>query len=160
MIILGIDPGLFVTGWGVIKAFSRDNINLIEYGCIKTSRSETLIKRLENINARLQIIISKYKPNSIAIEELFFFNGSKNITFLCQARGAIILTVSLNRIPLFEYNPKIIKMATTGYGSASKYQIQHMLKTLLKLKNIPKPVDAADALAIAMCHANITKQYT
>ncbi|GMO64273.1 MAG: crossover junction endodeoxyribonuclease RuvC [Endomicrobiia bacterium] len=152
MIVLGIDPGLSITGWGVTEAFSRDKINLVEYGCIKTTHSMPLIERLLSIKIKLQFIIDKYKPNAIAIEELFFLKASKSIVSLGQARGAIILTISLNKIPLFEYNPKLIKIALTGYGSADKYQIQYMVKTLLKLESIPTPDDAADALAIAMCH--------
>ncbi|MDR1400960.1 MAG: crossover junction endodeoxyribonuclease RuvC [Endomicrobium sp.] len=152
MIVLGIDPGLSVTGWGVVETFSRDKIDLIEYGCIKTTHSVPLIQRLQSINIDLQFIISKYKPNAVAIEELFFLKASKSIVSLGQARGAIILTTSLNKIPLFEYNPRLVKVAVTGYGSAGKCQIQYMVKILLRLKNIPTPDDAADALAIAMCH--------
>jgi crossover junction endodeoxyribonuclease RuvC len=157
MIILGIDPGLSVTGWGVTEAFSRDKINLIEYGCIKTAHSIPLGQRLRSINMELQLVIDKYRPDAVAIEELFFFKISKGTMSLWQARGAIVLTISLNKIPLFEYNPKLVKIALTGYGSSDKYQIQYMVKTLLKLKNMPTPDDAADALAIAMCHINSIK---
>ena len=158
MIVLGIDPGLSITGWGITEAFSRDKINLMEYGCIKTTHSMPLTQRLLNINIELQSIIDKYKPNAVAIEELFFLKTSKSIVSLGETRGAIILTISLNRIPLFEYNPKLVKIALTGYGSADKCQIQYMVKTLLKLENIPTPDDAADALAIAMCHISSIKQ--
>ncbi|MDR1784352.1 MAG: crossover junction endodeoxyribonuclease RuvC [Endomicrobium sp.] len=154
MIILGIDPGLSITGWGIVDMFSRDKISLIEYGCIKTTHSTPLIQRLQNINRELQFVINNYKPKAVAIEELFFFKTSKSIVSLGEARGAIILTVSLNKIPLFEYNPKLVKIALTGYGSADKRQIQYMVKTLLKLENMPTPDDAADALAIAICHIN------
>ncbi|MDR0820726.1 MAG: crossover junction endodeoxyribonuclease RuvC [Endomicrobium sp.] len=154
MIILGIDPGLSLTGWGVIEAFSRDKINPLQYGCIKTMPSIPLIQRLQTINTELQSIIDKYKPEVAAIEELFFFKVTKSIAAVGQTRGAIILTASLNKIPLFEYNPKSVKTALTGYGSADKYQMQHIVKTFLRLKEIPKPDDAADALAIAVCHVN------
>jgi crossover junction endodeoxyribonuclease RuvC len=154
MIILGIDPGLSFTGWGVVEAFSRDKVNPLQYGCIKTIASVPLIQRLQTINTELQFIIDKYKPEVVAIEELFFFKVTKSIAAVGQTRGAIILTASLNKIPLFEYNPKSVKTALTGYGSADKYQMQHIVKTFLKLKEIPKPDDAADALAIAVCHAS------
>lgn len=154
MIVLGIDPGLSLTGWGILEAFSRDKINPVQYGCIKTISLMPLMQRLQNINTELQSVIDKYKPEAVAIEELFFLKAAKSVAAVGQTRGAIILTVSLNKIPLFEYNPKRVKIALTGYGSADKYQIQHMVKTFLRLKEIPKPDDAADALAIAVCHVN------
>jgi crossover junction endodeoxyribonuclease RuvC len=157
MIVLGIDPGLSLTGWGVIEASSRDKLFSIEYGCIKTMPIMPLIDRLQNINTALQSIIYKYNPEIVAIEELFFSKIAKSVAAVSQARGVIILTASLNKIPMFEYNPRHVKMALTGYGSADKHQMQHMVKTLLKLKEIPKPDDAADALAIAICHVNTIK---
>jgi crossover junction endodeoxyribonuclease RuvC len=152
MIILGIDPGLSLTGWGIIEAKSRNDIRALQYGCIITKPSNTLIQRLQQINANLQEIINIYKPHTAAIEELFFLKEAKTVAAVGQARGAIVLTLSLNRIELFEYNPRSIKIALTGYGSANKYQMQKMAQTLLNLKEIPKPDDAADALAIAICH--------
>jgi crossover junction endodeoxyribonuclease RuvC len=119
-----------------------------------------LIDRLQNINSALQSIIYKYNPEIVAIEELFFSKIAKSVAAVGQARGVIILTASLNKIPMFEYNPRHVKMALTGYGSADKHQMQHMVKTLLKLKEIPKPDDAADALAIAICHVNTIKWNT
>ncbi|MDR1195886.1 MAG: crossover junction endodeoxyribonuclease RuvC [Endomicrobium sp.] len=157
MIVLGIDPGLSLTGWGVISAQSRDKIMPLQYGCIRTKPSETLSERLQNINIELQKLIDTYKPEVAAIEELFFLKEAKSVAAVGQARGAIVLTVSLNKIKLFEYNPRHVKMALTGYGSADKSQMQHMVKTLLRLKEIPKPDDAADALAIAMCHVNTVR---
>jgi crossover junction endodeoxyribonuclease RuvC len=157
MIILGIDPGISLSGWGVIEALSRDKVNLVAYGCIKTMPPTILAERLQYINLQLQSIINKYKPQVVAIEELFFLKAAKNVASVGQARGAIILTVSMNNLPLFEYNPRLVKMALTGYGSADKYQMQHMVKIFLKLKEIPKPDDAADALAIAICHVNTMK---
>jgi crossover junction endodeoxyribonuclease RuvC len=154
MIVMGIDPGLSLTGWSVIEAFSRDEIVPVDYGYVKTASSSKLVQRLQNINFELQAIIDKYKPVAVAIEELFFSKTSRSIAYLGQARGAIVLTVSLNKVPLFEYNPRFVKMALTGYGSASKYQMQQMVKTFLKLKEIPKPDDVADALAMTICHIN------
>ncbi|MDR3275457.1 MAG: crossover junction endodeoxyribonuclease RuvC [Endomicrobium sp.] len=160
MIVLGIDPGLSLTGWGVIEAVSRDKMNSIQYGCIKTIPQMSLIQRLRIINTELQYIIDTYKPETTAIEELFFLKAAKSVAGVGQARGAIVLTASLNKISLFEYNPRLIKIALTGYGSADKHQMQHMVKTFLKLKDIPKPDDAADALAVAVCHVNTIKWKT
>jgi crossover junction endodeoxyribonuclease RuvC len=154
MIILGIDPGLSLTGWGVVEAISRDKMHVLKYGCIKTSPPANLIERLQAVHDNLQDIIDTYKPEVVAIEEIFFLKAAKSVAAVGQSRGAIVLTVSMNKIPLFEYNPRSVKMALTGYGSADKYQIQHMVKTFLKLKGIPKPDDTADALAIAICHIN------
>jgi crossover junction endodeoxyribonuclease RuvC len=157
MIILGIDPGLSLIGWGVIEAFSRDQITPVQYGCIKTMPAFSLIERLYRVHTELQVVIDKYKPDVVAIEELFFLKAAKSILAIGQARGAIVLTVSINHIPLFEYNPKVVKVALTGYGSADKYQMQYMVKAFLKLKEAPKPDDVADALAMAICHVNTMK---
>ncbi|MDR3306327.1 MAG: crossover junction endodeoxyribonuclease RuvC [Endomicrobium sp.] len=157
MIVLGIDPGLSLTGWGVVEALSRDQINPIQHGCIKTMPPAPLIERLQIVHDELQFIINRYKPEVVAIEELFFLKASKSAASVGQSRGAIVLTVSMNKIPLFEYNPRCVKMALTGYGSADKHQMQHMVKTFLKLKEIPKPDDTADALAMAICHISTIK---
>ncbi|MDR1123002.1 MAG: crossover junction endodeoxyribonuclease RuvC [Endomicrobium sp.] len=156
MIVLGIDPGLSLTGWGIVEALSRDKINAIQYGCIKTTRLVPLIERLHTIHDKLQSVINRYKPEVVAIEELFFLKATKTVASVGQSRGAIVLTVSINKIPLAEYNPRCVKIALTGYGAANKYQIQHMVKTFLRLEKIPKPDDAADALAMAICHINTT----
>ena len=154
MIVLGIDPGLSLTGWGAIETGARGQIVPLQYGCIRTKSTDTLIQRLKDINAGLQSLIDKYKPEVIAIEELFFLKEAKSVAAVGQARGAILLTAALNNVKLFEYNPRRVKIALTGYGSADKHQMQHMVKTLLRLKELPKPDDAADALAIAICHIN------
>ncbi|MDR2527388.1 MAG: crossover junction endodeoxyribonuclease RuvC [Rickettsiales bacterium] len=156
MIVLGIDPGLSLTGWGIVEVKNNKTIP-IKYGCIRTKPSQTLINRLQSINSQLQKIIDEYRPSNAAIEELFFLKEAKTVAAVGQARGAIVLTIALNRIELFEYNPRRIKIALTGYGSADKYQMQRMVKTLLSLKEIPQPDDAADALAVAVCHINSNK---
>ena len=102
MIVLGIDPGISLTGWGVIEAKTRDNLNALNYGCIATYPKDSLIDRLQYINVELQSIIDKYKPDVIAIEQLFFLKKSASVASVGQARGAIVLTVALNKIPLFE----------------------------------------------------------
>lgn len=157
MIVLGIDPGLSLTGWGVISAQSRDKIVPLQYGCIHTKPAETLSERLHNINAALQRLIDVYKPDNVAVEQLFFLKKSASVALVGQARGAIVLTVALNGIPLFEYNPRSVKISLTGYGSADKHQMQHMVRTVLRLKEIPRPDDAADALAMAICHVNTVR---
>ncbi|MDR3112039.1 MAG: crossover junction endodeoxyribonuclease RuvC [Elusimicrobiota bacterium] len=156
MLVLGIDPGLSLTGWGIIDAKNKDNLRTIQYGCIKTFLPLSLSERLFYINSQLQSIVNQYKPDVCAIEELFFLKAAKSVAAVGQARGAIVLTLALNKIPLFEYNPRIVKVALTSYGSADKYQMQNMVKILLKLNEVPKPDDTADALAIAICHINTT----
>ena len=157
MIVLGIDPGLSLTGWGIVESQSRDKIVPVQYGCIRTKPTATLSERLHIINKELQKLIDLYKPEVASIEQLFLLKKSAAVALIGQARGAIVLTIAMNNIPLFEYNPRTIKISLTGYGSADKYQMQHMVKTMLRLKEIPKPDDAADALAIAMCHINSHK---
>jgi crossover junction endodeoxyribonuclease RuvC len=157
MMILGIDPGLSLTGWGIIEATCRDKMSALKYGCIKTSPPASLIERLQIIYNNLQNIIDTYKPDVVAIEEIFFLKAAKSVAAVGQSRGAIALTIAMNKIPLFEYNPRSVKVALTGYGSADKHQMQHMVKTFLKLKEIPKPDDTADALAMAICHINTIK---
>ncbi|MDR0890876.1 MAG: crossover junction endodeoxyribonuclease RuvC [Endomicrobium sp.] len=155
MIVLGIDPGIAITGWGIVELLkSKGNLSLVDCGVIATPSYLTLSIRLVDIHHQLQKIIIKYKPKVIAIEELFFFRLTKNILAIAQARGVILLTVALHKIPLFEYNPTVIKLALTGSGNASKLQIQNTVKNILHLKNILKPDDVADALAIGICHIN------
>ncbi len=156
MIILGIDPGTATTGYGVIE-FSSGNIKLIDYGCILTKSTEKLEYRLEIIHSELTEIIKKYKPEEIAVEELFFTNNAKTAIAVGQARGVIILTARLNNCSVFEYTPLQVKNAICGYGGAEKGQVQKMVKLLLKLDSIPKPDDAADAIAIAVCHSSSRK---
>lgn len=154
MNVMGIDPGLSMTGWGVINVFSRDSISLITYGCVKTKPHVELKERLKEIHQSLRAIISEHKPEVIAIEELFFSKEARTVAAVSQARGAILVAAAIENIAVFEYNPRRVKIALTGYGSADKNQIQHMVKTFLRLQEIPKPDDAADALAMAICHAH------
>jgi crossover junction endodeoxyribonuclease RuvC len=153
-VVLGIDPGLSLTGWGVVLKNGADKISLIEYGCVKTDTSKKLVDRLKSIYLTLTEIIQKHKPELMAIEELFFMKRASSVAQVGQARGAILLSAAMENLPVFEYNPRHVKMALTGYGSADKNQIQQMVKLLLRLKEIPKPDDSADALALAICHIN------
>ncbi len=159
MIVLGIDPGLAMPGWGVVYKGQTDKLTCLAYGCMKTYPKDSLADRLKFIFTETQKIVDTYKPEVVAMEDIFFLKGSKVIATIGQARGALISAVVTKDLPLFEYNPRTIKMALTGYGLADKYQMQHMVKTMLGLKEIPKPDDAADALAMAICHIN-TNRFT
>lgn len=156
MIILGIDPGIAITGFGVIE-YNKNSLTCIDYGIIETPPSECPGKRLEQINFDLNQIIKKHKPTLVSIESLFFFKNLKTVMPVSQARGVIIFTVSTNNIPFVEYTPLQAKVSVTGYGKAQKKQVQEMVKQILNLKEIPKPDDAADALAMAICCANNLK---
>lgn len=157
MIILGIDPGLATMGYGVIEAV-HGNFRVVDYGVVTTPKECTLPARLTQIESGVAELIDTFKPENIAIEELFF---SKNITTgipVAEARGVILLT-AVKRLEdeVYEYTPNQIKQAITGYGAADKMQMQHMVQALLKLKSVPRPDDAADALAVALCHAQTSR---
>lgn len=152
-IILGIDPGIADTGYGLVKSESGELI-CINFGSIKTSAKLELIDRLEMIGKKLTRIIKKYKPDLMAVEQLFFCRNVKTALIVGQARGVIMLTAKQNKIPVSEYTPLQVKQAVSGYGQATKQQVQRMVKVLLSLKEIPQPDDAADALAIAICAIN------
>lgn len=153
MIILGIDPGTATTGFGIIKS-EKSNINLVYYGCIITSPRDSTAQRLKILYTELEKIIKKYKPDMAAIEDIFFFKNLKTAIKVSQARGVILLAGTQNKLAVCEYTPLQIKQAVTGYGRAEKMQVQKMIKIILNLKEIPKPDDAADALAVAICCAN------
>jgi crossover junction endodeoxyribonuclease RuvC len=157
MIVLGVDPGLSLTGWGLVSASGRNALSMVNYGCVKTTPDQPLTERLKTIHLTLQQIMQEYRPSAMAIEELFFSKEARTVAAVSQARGVILLTAAMNGVPVNEYNPRHIKIAITGYGSADKHQMQHMVKLLLRLKEIPRPDDAADALAMAMCHLNTAK---
>lgn len=154
MIILGIDPGLATIGYGVVNK-ENQNISLIDYGIISTPAKMPLPKRLSIIYNDVQEVISTYKPDSIAYEELFFCRNVTTAIDVGQARGVCVIAGDnlVGSQNLYEYTPMQVKQAVCGYGHADKVQIQQMVKILLKLNDIPKPDDAADALAIAICHA-------
>jgi crossover junction endodeoxyribonuclease RuvC len=150
---LGIDPGTATTGFGILESIG-DDIKVVDYGCIKTSSKETSSARLEKIHSGIKKLISKHKPKCVAVEKLFFGANTKTAMAVGQARGVILLTASEAGLDIAEYTPLQVKIALTGYGRADKQQMQQMVKRLLKLDVIPKPDDAADALAIALCHMN------
>ena len=153
-IILGIDPGLADTGYGVIQKKNNGKLICQEYGVVKTSAGEKLGERLETINKKLDKIIKKHKPGLIAVEQLFFCKNVKTALLVGQARGVILLTARQNKIPTVEFTPLQVKQAVSSYGQAEKSQVQKMVKLILNLKELPEPDDAADALAIAICAIN------
>lgn len=157
MIILGIDPGTATTGFGVIKKIGKQKLKLIDYGCIKTSANLSTAERLNKLHKDLNLLIKKNNPNIVAVEDIFFFKNLKTAIKVSQARGVILLTAAKLKIPIFECTPLQVKQAITSYGRAEKIQVQKMVKTLLNLKEIPKPDDAADALAVAICCAHTIK---
>ena len=152
MIIVGFDPGLATLGYGVIKTDPKRKPEMIDYGIISTPKDQDLPTRLTTLEKGVKEIIEKFKPDEIAIEELFFAKNVKTAIAVAHARGVILLTAIKECGKLYEYTPLQIKQALTGYGRADKNQIQQMVKTLLKLKSIPKPDDAADAVAVALTH--------
>jgi len=157
MKIIGIDPGTAIIGYGVIN--SGRKLELIDYGCIKTTIDLSTAERLEKLHKELKTLIKKHKPEIVAVEDIFFFKNLKTAIKVSQARGVILLTIAQNKIPVAEYTPLQIKQAVACYGRAEKAQVQKMVKTLLDLKEIPKPDDAADALAVAICCAHSIKKY-
>jgi len=156
MIILGIDPGTATTGFGVIKMENNDP-HLLDYGCIETSKNDQLATRLNQISKDLEEIIEMWHPDHVAIEELFFSKNVKTAMHVAHARGAIMQKLSDRGYEINEYKPQQIKEAVSGYGRAEKKQVQKMVQLILKMNEPPKPDDAADALATAICHAQHMK---
>ncbi|OGI15616.1 MAG: crossover junction endodeoxyribonuclease RuvC [Candidatus Moranbacteria bacterium RIFCSPHIGHO2_12_FULL_54_9] len=156
MKILGIDPGTATVGWGIIEV-GRGTTTAVAFGHISTSKDLPLPKRLAEIARDITEIVRTYEPAEAAVEEIFFSNNQKTVIAVAQARGCILLTLENLRVSISGYTPLEVKQALTNYGRADKSQVQLMVKALLKLSAIPKPDDAADALAIALCHASRRK---
>ena len=153
MIILGIDPGYAIVGFGVIS-YNGSRFKVLEYGAITTDKNTPFPERLNEIYDGMNYLLDKYQPASISIEKLYFNTNTTTAISVAQARGVCVLAGVEHGVEIAEYTPLQVKMAVTGYGRAEKHQIMEMTKTLLSLKEIPKPDDAADALAIAICHAH------
>lgn len=153
MIILGLDPGTATTGYGIIKK-ETNGLSCVCFGCIKTSPELNPAERLSLIRKELVFIIKKYNPDRAAVEKLFFTKNVKTAISVSHARGVVLETLNAHFLPAYEYTPLQVKQAITGYGKADKTQVQKMVRILLSLKEIPKPDDAADALAVAICCAN------
>lgn len=154
MRILGIDPGYAIVGFGVLN-YDNYTTSVEDYGVITTPKEQEMPARLEHIFVAMQELIQTYKPDVVAIEELFFFRNLTTAIPVAQARGVIIVACKQSNIPIYEYTPLQIKQALTGNGRAEKKQIQYMVKVLLNLEKVPKPDDAADALAVAITHSQI-----
>lgn len=152
MIVLGIDPGIARVGWGVIESENRNDPTVIAYDCFETKKDLEEENRLLLIYKEMELLIKKHKPDALAVEKLFFTTNQKTAFIVGQARGVIVLSGVKNKIPVFSYTPLQIKLAITGYGKAEKQQIQKMVQVVLKLQQIPKPDDTADALAVALTH--------
>ena len=153
MRILGIDPGTATTGFGVLDR-EYNNFKAVDYGIIETTPDLEMPMRLKRIYEGICWLIEEYKPDELVVEELFFNRNVTTAITVGQARGIILLAAAQHNIPVSEYTPMQVKQAITGYGGADKKQVQMMVKNILKLSAIPRPDDAADALAIAVCHSN------
>ncbi len=152
MRILGIDPGIAIVGYGIVDV-KGNSISMVEYGCITTSSKSSLPDRLFFIMNEMTDIINEFKPDEMAIEELFFNKNTKTAITVAQARGVEILAARQAGLEIYEYTPLQIKQGVVGYGRAEKQQVQEMVKILLNLSERPKPDDAADALAVGICHS-------
>ncbi len=156
MRVLGIDPGSLKSGYGLVDE-QQGQLTVVDYGVIRTVPDTPLAQRLLLISARLQELIARHAPDEVAVEDVFVAKNAQSSLKLGQARGAILLTVAQAGLPVAEYTPLEVKQSVVGYGRADKEQVQQMVKVLLRLKEIPTPDDAADALAIAICHHHSVK---
>jgi crossover junction endodeoxyribonuclease RuvC len=153
MKIIGIDPGYAIVGYSILE-YSGNKFNVIDYGTVITEAGVDFSKRLLKIYKGLEHLIAIHEPDAMAVEDLFFNRNTKTAIKVSQGRGVAMLCGSLNGVDVFEYTPLQVKQAVCGYGRAQKRQVQEMVKILLKLESIPRPDDAADALAVAVCHAH------
>lgn len=156
MLIMGVDPGIALGGYGLIEK-ENNMIRVVDYGVIKTGAKEKTAIRLKKIFYGYKNLIEKHKPDAVAVEELFFNKNAKTVISVGQARGAAILAAGLSDVEVYEYTPLQVKQSVVGYGRATKSQVQKMIQIILELEKIPKPDDAADALAVALCHINSSK---
>ena len=152
MLILGIDPGYAIIGWGVIR-YERGRYIPVDFGAITTDAGTPFNRRLELIYDQLNTLLDTHHPDAVAVEKLYFQNNQKTAIDVAQARGVTMLALQQHGVPVYEYTPLQVKSAVTGFGQAQKPQVMEMTKRLLRLKAVPKPDDTADALAIAICHA-------
>jgi len=152
MLVLGIDPGTATTGYGLVREDEDGNLIAVAYGVIKTPAKMPMPQRLLQLYQELKAIILLHGPDSSAVEKLFFQRNVRTAISVGQGRGVVLMALAERGIGIGEYNPMEIKQAVAGYGGADKHQIQHMVRALLNLDEIPKPDDAADALAVAICH--------
>ncbi|MGW8224439.1 MAG: crossover junction endodeoxyribonuclease RuvC [Anaerolineales bacterium] len=152
MLAIGIDPGTAITGYGLVREGADGSLNVVEFGVIQTSAEHAMPDRLVQLYQRLKEIIDLHGPHSGAVEKLFFARNVRTALSVGQARGIALLALAESGVSIAEYSPNEIKQAVVGYGGADKFQVQMMVKALLSLDQIPQPDDAADALAVAICH--------
>ncbi len=159
MRVLGIDTGFAIAGWSIVDKdpMKKNGINLVEYGAILTESELDITDRLLHIFKSVDQIIKEYKPTDMAIESLFFFKNQKTVMNVSQARGVILLAAKMNNLNIYDYTPLQVKTSVTGYGRAEKKQMQKMVQMIFGLKEIPKPDDAADAIAVAFCHISTSR---
>lgn len=153
MVILGIDPGYAIVGYGFIR-YENNRYQILDFGAITTPAGMDFPQRLKEIYEDLSLLCGKYKPEVMSIEKLFFNTNKKTAVDVAQARGVILLAAKMNEVEIREYTPLQVKQSVVGYGRAEKKQVQEMTKKLLGLSAVPKPDDTADALALALCHAH------
>ncbi len=151
MRVLGIDPGSETLGWGVVEG-SGLKYSLVDFGTVKSSPREQFSKRLLKISDGVEAVIAKYQPDVISVEEAFYATNVKVALKLGQVRGVVLLIGEKSNLEISEFSPRLVKQTVVGYGNAEKHQVQEMVRLLLKMKTVPQPHDAADALAIAICH--------
>jgi crossover junction endodeoxyribonuclease RuvC len=156
MVIMGIDPGFAITGYGIVR-YEGNRFSVVDYGAITTKSSMRLPERLLFLNDSLEELIGKYRPCAISVEELFFNKNIKTALAAAHGRGIALLAASRSGADVFEYTPLQVKQAVVGYGRAEKSQMQQMVKAILNLEETPRPDDVADALAVAICHAHSYK---
>ena len=153
MIILGIDPGYAIIGWGVLE-YKANKFRVIDYGAITTEAHTPFPIRLQTIYTEMNMIFDKYHPGVMSMEKLFYNNNAKTVIDVAQARGVITLSAQMHGVVIAEYTPLQVKQSVVGYGRAEKKQVQEMTRVMLGLAKIPKPDDTADALAMAICHGH------
>ncbi len=153
LVILGIDPGYAIVGFGVVE-YNANRFRVVEYGAVTTEAGVKFTSRLNDIYDNLCKIIERTKPDALSIEKLFFNTNTTTAIDVAQARGVILLAATKHNVPVYEYTPLQVKSSVTGYGRAEKKQVMDMIKSILRLEKIPKPDDTADALALAVCHAH------
>ncbi len=156
MIILGIDPGTATTGFGIIKLI-KNQPELVDFGIISTDKKLSDAERLAILGNDIHQLIKKYNPNCVGVEKLFFTTNQKTVMTVSQARGVVLFIAQKNNIPILEFTPLQVKSFICGFGKADKKQVQYMVKQAFKLKTVPKPDDAADALAVALCAGHFYK---
>jgi crossover junction endodeoxyribonuclease RuvC len=157
VIVLGIDPGTAATGYGIVER-SGSQLRAIDYGCLETLPTQALPARLLEIHRAVSGLIADHNPSSLGVERLFFNKNVQTAFAVGQARGVVLLAAAEAGIPVFEYGPHEVKLAVTGYGRAAKDQVQRMVQLVLGMPVVPKPDDAADALAVAICAAHAQTQ--